>query len=1665
MSETERLRDGAEPPPSSHPPSGPPPSSSPLPSSDEVDASHVDLSTVASLVARPLYGTRAEQLDIGSYISQKRVKLRHQFQQQTQAPSPMNLDAHLVGLVPQPSSTPLPSSASPGPGPPPASPSPSLLFSGLVFWVNGLTSPPYAQLVSLIYLHSGSVENVLVPLVTHCVADRVPTTKVREWKEKSRRKRWIVQARWVVDCVRERRRLPENDFLPAELREKGVVSVRDQWAQKDSRAAPVVEEEKPLAPQPPATTAKESSPRPPLPPATPPSYALPSSPFSRRPPTLPAAPPPPAAPAVNTSTAPAPVRLTPASATAGLPPSSAPVAPPAPAPGPAAVSAASASPAASAPAAVSHPAPASPTSRASVAAAPTAPLPVTALPSSASLAPAPLSFRSLSSRASTPSLLPPPPPLPNYVSLPLARGPPPRVLPQPAALPTSSSVAVSPLPSTAPSHPSAASALWPSVPFNALPKANASPASAALSADSPAARVSPSAPAAAVPSATTPAVASALPGSPPPAGGASSAGSPASPPHSVLLPAHMTGGSAALAAGRLSGRSTLNDPHFVKTFFAASRLHFIGSWKRLFQGLVPSLLSIPPRVAASDYTGASAASPSYILHCDLDCFFASIALRDNPALKDKPVAVCHARGVAGGTAGDESSFDSLVSSTSSISSCNYLARSFGLHAEMSIRRARLLCPALVLVPYDFEKYAAASEAIYRLFFSVTHRVQPVSLDECYLELPHHWKHPEVEALARDLRRRVEAATGVQVSVGIGRSLLTARLATKVAKPNNFHSLASSSPTALQTYMAGLPVSEIPGIGWHGQHRLSTEAAVTTCGQLQALSRERLQALFGPKLGVTLYESCRGIDHRPLVAVTGVDGHSTQRSIAVNINYGVRFEREDHVRAFMQDLSAELLDRLASTQLTAHLLALKLMVRHPDAPIEPPRKFLGHGECDTRNKSRPIEGRGLGEGGATEAEKERLAGLVLELWDRLKAEFKVPVEDLRGVGLQLTRLKPRMTAARSGPFSAWRLPPHAAEAKGEQEVRPSCEDAVGGQGEERSWLNDAVEVEGENEWKEDGMEEEMELDDIDDAAMAPITRPHPPLSAAASSPPGLPEVVPTLRCCDSAERRGSLCRTTRPASHDRRAWHGHTSGRHAFGPCRVLRCRSGGRGSDPFFHCFRCAAKRCLPSHSRSAGLGHSAAVDGAAAPLADHLPAAAAGGHSARPAPISPHPAAPTAGTSTGASTSSHCRRSRSNLCSCPLLPAAGAASTSPSNSAAGAAPTLDAVVADVAATKERAFLEALSPFTSLDRSVISALPFDLRQELASAYKREAGHGEGRGRGSAAAVAAASSCVFSPSERAERSHSIAASAECSCLWREFPMRWTPPSSQRCPPDIREEVERDLRRQQRVVAQSSSRKPTPAKQSRAGKKAAKKKPIERPPPPAASHPRGPLPGVSIVRGHFSAADERKSPVGPTAAVEEIVVGSAPKRPSLWPSTASRVPGSRRGGGRRTLRSGPGEEVRRRASAAVASLFPHSSIGRSAEQERAPSKAIADRNVAAAPSSLPHSRPSSTSGQQQAPPSVSAEEAAAVLSSASSTFLSFSQLEPHFSQWLRSLRRCAPHAHPAPASADRCCSGHPLTQRCACSPHCFCACSPPHLSLHRLPLLPAGDEERPSAPRRC
>lgn len=244
-----------------------------------------------------------------------------------------------------------------------------------------------------------------------------------------------------------------------------------------------------------------------------------------------------------------------------------------------------------------------------------------------------------------------------------------------------------------------------------------------------------------------------------------------------------------------------------------------------------------------------APNASFSRHVDFDCFFASVGLLDRPHLRDKPVAVSHGRGIKG-------------NSSSDIASCNYIAREYGIYNGMHIGAAKQKCPELQVIPYEFEKYRAISEAFYEILFSYADVIQAVSVDEALMEVASHVTQSNAgqeDALAREIRDTIRDATGCEASIGIGQNILLARLATKKAKPcGQFNTLNCD----LSAFLAEQDVRDLPGVGYAMEEKLE-ELGVATLEQLSHVTLGELQRRFGPKQGQTLYNFARGIDKRPL----------------------------------------------------------------------------------------------------------------------------------------------------------------------------------------------------------------------------------------------------------------------------------------------------------------------------------------------------------------------------------------------------------------------------------------------------------------------------------------------------------------------------------------------------------------------------------------------------------------------------------------------------------------------------------------------------------------------------------------------------------------------------------------------------------------------------------
>jgi len=234
-----------------------------------------------------------------------------------------------------------------------------------------------------------------------------------------------------------------------------------------------------------------------------------------------------------------------------------------------------------------------------------------------------------------------------------------------------------------------------------------------------------------------------------------------------------------------------------------------------------------------------------IIHCDADCFFAALEMREDPSLMGKPLAV--------GGASDRRGV---------ISTCNYEARSYGVRSAMPSAHARRLCPDLIIVPSDFALYREASEQMRAIFHSYTDLVEPLSLDEAFLDVSQCRQYRgSATLIAQDIRRRIEDSLGITVSAGVGPNKFIAKVASDWQKPNG---LTVITPEQVAGFIEQLPVKRIFGVGKVTAQKLE-RLGIKTCGDLQLLSDIELVQRLG-SMGLRLYELCRGIDEREVKSV-------------------------------------------------------------------------------------------------------------------------------------------------------------------------------------------------------------------------------------------------------------------------------------------------------------------------------------------------------------------------------------------------------------------------------------------------------------------------------------------------------------------------------------------------------------------------------------------------------------------------------------------------------------------------------------------------------------------------------------------------------------------------------------------------------------------------------
>ncbi|WP_063771134.1 DNA polymerase IV [Streptacidiphilus neutrinimicus] len=283
-----------------------------------------------------------------------------------------------------------------------------------------------------------------------------------------------------------------------------------------------------------------------------------------------------------------------------------------------------------------------------------------------------------------------------------------------------------------------------------------------------------------------------------------------------------------------------------------------------------------------------------IVHADLDAFYAAVEQRRRPELKGRPVAVGGAgpRGV--------------------VMSASYEARAHGVSGGMPTVRARRLCPELVMLPPDMDEYAVVSANVMAVLHSFARRVEPVSMDEAYLDLAGVGLRPR--ALAELLRGRVREEQDLALSVGVGPTKLVAKLASVAAKPDG---LLVVTPAEVEAFLRPLPASRIPGVGPKTTEAL-TRFGLLTVGDLADTPRDTLRRIVGAAAGDMLAHYARGEDARPVVPQNVEKSVGGERTFPADVS-----AEHEAIRTTLLGLAQQNAARLRAAGLAGRTVTVKV----------------------------------------------------------------------------------------------------------------------------------------------------------------------------------------------------------------------------------------------------------------------------------------------------------------------------------------------------------------------------------------------------------------------------------------------------------------------------------------------------------------------------------------------------------------------------------------------------------------------------------------------------------------------------------------------------------------------------------------------------------------------
>ncbi len=285
-----------------------------------------------------------------------------------------------------------------------------------------------------------------------------------------------------------------------------------------------------------------------------------------------------------------------------------------------------------------------------------------------------------------------------------------------------------------------------------------------------------------------------------------------------------------------------------------------------------------------------------IIHFDMDAFYASVEVRDNPSLRGKPVVV-------GGS----------PQSRGVVCTANYEARKFGVRSAMPCSHAYRLCPEAVFIRPHFDRYRSVSQQVRKIFLEVTSKIEPLSLDEAYLDVTHDKQGRYASQIARYIQDKIWDDLHLTGSAGVAPNKMIAKIASEFRKP---FGITVITPQQVQGFIMHLPLRAIPGIGPASQSRLA-KLGFHVCQDIWNQPLDDLQNKLGQNMGEWLYWRSRGIDQRP------VESSRERKSISLERTFAKDISDIGDIKQILQLLVDELIDTLQQKNIWGRTWTLKI----------------------------------------------------------------------------------------------------------------------------------------------------------------------------------------------------------------------------------------------------------------------------------------------------------------------------------------------------------------------------------------------------------------------------------------------------------------------------------------------------------------------------------------------------------------------------------------------------------------------------------------------------------------------------------------------------------------------------------------------------------------------